>query len=219
VASEVQVWGLQRVSVREVVPHPRGGTEAVALLRLEHAVCSRALPMDDGSNIGAGQLALPSTYQWQTRWASEDNVHRASADTTTSKRVLWVGRKAHSYFVLISIWWRGGRGVDVGLIQSTKASWPQHVEIAWHGWQGGATRCSWRWSRLLPRRAPPRMPPAGTKPCGPSPNHDPPRPTRQRSTGYTLTADCTSLTHKLNLTSLPLTPAARAAQLSPLVIS
>jgi hypothetical protein len=58
-ASEVQIWGVQRVSVREVLPDPRGGTEAVALLRLEHAVCSRALRMDDGSNIGAGQLALP----------------------------------------------------------------------------------------------------------------------------------------------------------------
>ena len=58
-ASEVHVWGVQRVSVREVVPGPREGAEAVALLRLQHAVCSRALPMDDGSNIGAGQLALP----------------------------------------------------------------------------------------------------------------------------------------------------------------
>ena len=35
-----------------------------------------------------------------------------------------VWRNAHSYFVLISTCWRGGRGIDVGLIQSTKA--PKH---------------------------------------------------------------------------------------------
>jgi len=31
---------------------------------------------------------------------------------------------AHSYFVLISTWWQGGRGVDMGLLQSTEA--PKH---------------------------------------------------------------------------------------------
>jgi len=53
-ASEVQLLGVQRVGVHERVADPRGGTEAVALLRLEHAVClpSVALRMDDGSNIG-----------------------------------------------------------------------------------------------------------------------------------------------------------------------
>ena len=87
-AAEVQ-WGPQRILVRERVAEPRGGTGAAALLRLEHSMClNSALRMDDGSNIGAGQLALPSTYQWQTRWASEDNVHRASVDTTASKHVL-----------------------------------------------------------------------------------------------------------------------------------
>ena len=53
-ASEVQLLDLQRVGVHERVTDPRGGTEAVALLRLKHAVCltSVALRMDDGSNIG-----------------------------------------------------------------------------------------------------------------------------------------------------------------------
>ncbi|KAJ1472190.1 hypothetical protein T484DRAFT_3647899 [Baffinella frigidus] len=87
-SAEVQ-WGPQRILVVERVADPRGGTEAVALLRLEHAICfNHTLRMDDGSNIGAGQLALPSSYQWQTRWASEDNLYRASADTPTSKHVL-----------------------------------------------------------------------------------------------------------------------------------
>lgn len=82
-ASEVLLLGLQRVSIREVVLDLRGGAEAVALLRLEHAVCSRAqYRMDDGSNIGAGLAliirlsALPSAYQCkQTRWESEDSLH------------------------------------------------------------------------------------------------------------------------------------------------
>ncbi|KAJ1472929.1 hypothetical protein T484DRAFT_3387915 [Baffinella frigidus] len=56
---EIQ-WGPQRMAVIQRVVDTRAGMEAVALLRLEHAVClqSVALRMDDGSNIGAGQALL-----------------------------------------------------------------------------------------------------------------------------------------------------------------
>jgi hypothetical protein len=55
------------------------------------------------------------------------------------------------------------------------------------GTQGAAARCLWSWCRHCRRRGQPRMLPAGTKACGPSPHQDSP-PTNQRAAGYTLTA-------------------------------
>ncbi|KAJ1484755.1 hypothetical protein T484DRAFT_1796123 [Baffinella frigidus] len=55
-AVDVQ-WGPQRMGVRERVADPRGGAEAVALLRLEHAVCLKSVAVrmdDDASTIAAG---------------------------------------------------------------------------------------------------------------------------------------------------------------------
>ena len=133
VAFEVQ-WGPQRMGVIEAVEGGGGGAETVALLRLEHAVCSNSvdLRMDDDSNIGAGPPPLI----------------RLSALPSTANPLGMCGQLAPSI---------------CGHDHIESCSSPQHVEIAWHDWQGGAARCSSRWSRLPPRRAPPLLLPAGTK--------------------------------------------------------
>ena len=76
-------WGPQLMGIAERVPDPRGGSEAVALLRLEHSVCLKSitLRMDDGANVGAGLALIHSQHS---------QLPTAKPHHTLIRRLCWV---------------------------------------------------------------------------------------------------------------------------------
>ena len=91
-----------------------GSSRSFTAIRKDAGLCS-------GSRLRKGEVFAYVGRNQNLKDLKADGAGKLKTMTGRRRTQMGFDCSAHSYFVSMFFWWRGGRGVDVGLIQSTKA--------------------------------------------------------------------------------------------------